>query len=334
MAVGIGATGRYLPPRVIDNVHVTARTHKSAEWVRERTGFEARRWADEATATSDLGYAAVADLLDTAPGALDEGLGAIIFATSTPDQPMPSTAAALQDQLKADGVPSFDIGAVCAGSLYALIVGAALAERPGTGPKVLVVAGDKYSPLLDVADPTTVSLFGDGAAAILLTPVPDGYGLLSSKLVAHGSRRGLVEVIGGGSRRPLTAERLAAGEHLFRMKGRAVRDYVLETVPGAIKETLDAAGVDVQDIDRWIPHQANLNLLRELAGELGADPDRFAMTPRFGNTGCASLPIALCESRRNRPFGNGELHCLFAVGGGMAAAVAVMRHWESEGTVS
>jgi acetoacetyl-CoA synthase len=324
MPIGITAVGAYLPPDVIDNATIAQWTGADPDWVVERTGYIERRYAPPGTATSDLAESAVRDLLTDLPLALSSVRG-VILATSTPDQPQPATAVALADRLNLDNIPAFDLNAVCAGWLYGLVVGAALAAQPGTGPDVLVVGADMYSRVMDRTDRATVALFGDGAGATLLSPVPDGFGLLSCDLVAHPKHRELVEIVGGGTRRPLTTASLAAGEDQFRMKGRLVREYVLDTLPRTIQAALDAAGLAVCDIDRFVFHQANLRLLADLAKALDADPTRVAMTPRYGNCGAASIPVALRETQRERPIQRGELLLFAGVGGGMTAGAAVVR---------
>lgn len=322
MPAGILAVGAHVPGRVIDNDTISEWTGAPPEWIEERTGITTRRYAAEDERTSDLAHQAVLDLVRTRPDALDD-LGAVIVATSTPDQPQPATAAYLQHGLGLSGVPAFDLNAVCSGFLYGLDVASALVER--TPRPVLMVAADKYSSIMARDDRRTVSLFGDGAGAVLVGPVPDGYGLRASRLMAHGEHRELVEVVGGGTRSPLTSDGLAAGEHLFRMRGRDVKQYAIDTLPVAIDDVLAQSGLTTADVDRFVFHQANPRLLEVLAKRLGIDVGRMPLTgPDFGNTGCASIPVTLRRSAAERPLERGERVLFASVGGGMTAGAAVL----------
>jgi 3-oxoacyl-[acyl-carrier-protein] synthase-3 len=324
VAVGILGIGSHVPDGIIGNATISEWTNTSPQWIVERTGILERRYADRGTTTSALGHAAVGDLVGRHPDALTD-LGAVIVATSTPDQPQPATAAILQRELGLSGVAAFDLNAVCSGFVYALTVGSALVGQPGWAPRVLVVAADLYSSIMDRTDRKTVSLFGDGAGAVLLGRVPDGFGLHASRLTAHGEHRELVEVVGGGTRRRLDADALAAGDDRFRMRGRDVRDYALRTLPEIVHDVLDDAGLGLDDIDRFVFHQANPKLLEDLAKALGIDLGRIPLTaPRYGNTGSASIPITLCHSHREQPLRRGERVLFAAVGGGMTAGAAVL----------
>lgn len=327
MGFGLLGLGGHVPPLVIDNRQVAQWTGAEESWIVERTGILERRYREPGTATSDLAVHAAREAL---AALADTGrLGVMVVATSTPDQPQPSTAAILQDKLGLTDIPAFDVNAVCSGFLYALAVAdsmltARLAE--GGGDHALVVGSDVYSSLMDRTDRRTASLFGDGAGAVLLGPVPDGYGVLGWRLAAHGEHRELVQVTAGGTRTPLDARSREAGEHLFRMRGREVRDYALGVLPKVIGEALDTAGVALADVDRFILHQANTRLVQACTRELGVDPDRVPLTaPQFGNTATASIPLTLRADNEQRPFRRGERLVLAGVGGGMTAGAVVVR---------
>ena len=328
MSFGFLGLGGYVPPLVIDNAQVAEWAGTDENWIVERTGILERRYREPGTATSDLALHAAREALAVLPDAEDR-LGLIIVATSTPDQPQPSTGAILQDKLGLSDIPAFDVNAVCSGFIYALAVAdsmlTARLARQG-GEYALVVGTDVYSSLMDRTDRRTVSLFGDGAGAVLLGPVPEGYGVLGWRLVTHGEHRGLVEVPAGGTRTPLDAESREAGGHLFRMQGREVRDYALRTMPKVVGEALDAAGIRLDEVDRFILHQANTRLVEACCRELGVDPDRVPLTaPQFGNTAAASIPLTLRAEHERRPFQRGELLVLAGVGGGMSAGAVVVR---------
>jgi acetoacetyl-CoA synthase len=324
MPVGIIRTGGYLPPGIVDNALVADWSGASSQWTSERTGIEERRYAAQGVATSDLATAAAIDAL----GADRSGwprIGTMVLATSTGDQPQPATAAITQDKLGLHGIPAFDVNAVCSGFLFALNVAQALVNQQNSDATALVIAADMYSRIMNRADRKTVALFGDGAGAALLTTVPEGYGIHAVRLVTDGDRSSLVGVPAGGTAKALDPQAWEAGEHLFTMDGRGVRDYVLTTLPKLVTDVLQESSLTLRDIDRVVFHQANTRLLELCVRELGIDPARVPMTaPRFGNTGAASIPITLHESHRHTPMRRGERVLLAGVGGGMTAGAAVM----------
>lgn len=325
MPIGILRLGAYVPPTVVNNASIAAWSDTTEQWVDERTGIATRRYADPGVATSDLAVAASLDLLSedrTTWPAID----AVIVATSTADQPQPATAAAVQHKL---GLPgggfAFDLNAVCSGFLFALAVAEGLLGHRLKDGAALVVAADMYSRIMNREDHKTVSLFGDGAGAALVGPVPDGFGLHASRLVTDGELRSIVQVPAGGTARRLDPQAYAVGGHLFRMDGRRVRDYVLTTLPKLVEEVLDEAGLALEDIDRVVFHQANTRLLEQCTRLLGLDPARVPLTaPRYGNTGAASIPVTLHDSHLRRPLQRGERILLAGVGGGMTAGAAVL----------
>ncbi|GAA0573306.1 beta-ketoacyl-ACP synthase III [Paractinoplanes ferrugineus] len=328
MGLGLLSLGGYVPPVVIDNAQIAGWTGVDESWIVARTGILERRYREPGTTTSDLALRAAREALAGHPEAADR-LGLIIVGTSTPDQPQPSTAAILQDKLGLPGMAAFDVNAVCCGFLYALAAAASMTPAGAAGQPAgyaLVVGADVYSTLMDRTDRRTVSLFGDGAGAALLGPVPDGYGILSWRLVANGEHRDLVEVVAGGTRQPMNAQAEEAGEHQFRMKGRPVLEYAMRTLPKVIGEALDAAGLRLDQVDRVILHQGNTRMVEECGRELGLDPSRVPLTaPHFGNTAAASIPLTLSSEHERRPFRRGEHVVLAGVGGGMTAGAFVMR---------
>jgi 3-oxoacyl-[acyl-carrier-protein] synthase-3 len=315
--------GVHVPATVVDNGRIGAWTGTPVDWIEERTGILGRRYADPGTTTSDLACAAVNSLFATQPD-MRARVDLMVLATSTPDQPQPATAAILQHKLGMSVLPAFDVNAVCSGFVYALATAEALLTSRG-GQAGLVVGADMYSTIMDRADRRTVSLFGDGAGAVLLGPVPDGYGVMATRLTTNGEYRELVQVIAGGTRERLSANAIAAGRDLFRMDGRGVRDYAMHAVPKVIDDALSAASLGVDDIDRVIMHQGNTRLVETLARELGVPMAKVPLTaPEYGNTGAASIPITLHRADTERPFRRGERVLLAAVGGGMTAAASVL----------
>ncbi|WP_433260093.1 3-oxoacyl-ACP synthase III family protein [Actinosynnema sp. CS-041913] len=319
MSIGIVGLGAHLPDRVVTNAEVAAWADTTEEWIHTVTGIEERRYAADDEATSDLAVAAARAALGSGPVAPP---AAILLATSTPDQPQPATASVVQRALGFAGVPSFDLNAVCSGFLYAVVVAEALL-RTGPGGTALVVGADKYSTIMNRRDRRTVSLFGDAAGAVVLGEVPAGYGIQASHLLTDGHHAELIEVRAGGTRLP-------AGDpddHLFRMNGFVVREYVLRTLPKAVHAVLDASGVRLDEVDRFVFHQANARLVETCAEELGVPPAKVPLTaPLLGNTAAASIPVTLAAAHRERPLRRGERIVLAAVGGGMSTG-AVLLTW-------
>lgn len=322
-SIGILGVGAYLPDRIVTNGDISAWTGVTEEWITRRTGIVQRRYAEPETTTSELAARAASAVLADHPG-VAEKLAGIIVATCTPDVPQPATAAILQHRLGLGRVPAFDVNAVCSGFLYSLaIADSMLRTRPGE--YLLVVGADKFSSIMDRTDRRTVTLFGDGAGAVLLGTVPDGYGIVASHLVSDGEYHHFVGVEAGGTRTPLDGRAQAAGEHLLRMDGRSVAEYAITTMRKCIEQTLDDGGLGPADVDRFVFHQANPRLLETLAGELHVPLERVVLTaPYYGNTAGSSIPVALDHTHRERPLARGERVLFAAVGGGMNAAATLL----------
>ncbi|MFC7896671.1 3-oxoacyl-ACP synthase III family protein [Streptomyces sp. NPDC057381] len=329
--LGILGTGSHLPERVVDNDTVGALADVSAEWIESRTGIVERRYAADHEAASDLAAeAAVRALADA--GARPEDVAWIIVATSTPDHPQPATAALLQHRLGAHRAAAFDVNAVCAGFVAALHTGARLLAADGDGAHgggrrlALVVGTEVYSRIIDPADRRTAPLFGDGAGAVVIGPVREGRGFLGTGLRTDGRLHELIGVHAGGSRQPASEKTVARGEHHFRMRGREVREFVERELPGAVAGTLAAFGVAAADVDHFVPHQANGEMLRGVVGSLGLTGARVHLpVDRHGNTGAASIPLALDHARRADGPRDGELVLLAGFGGGMTLGTVLLR---------
>ena len=268
-------------------------------WIEARTGIRERRWADAETATSDLAVAAARSALADA-GADASQPDLLIVATSTPDWPQPATAAAVHGGLgMRHNAGCFDLNAVCSGFVHALHSGLAMLAANEAWSSVLVVGADVYSRILDPADRATSVLFGDGAGAVLLQRPPAGLGAAcpgfrfesGTQFAGHEA----LIVPGGGSRSPLTAASLKAGEDRFQMIGREVRDY---GVPAFVAGVRAVAGEGSPGF--VVPHQSNLRMLEAAMADLGlAGEDWHTTLPWTGNTAAASIPIALDDARRS-----------------------------------
>ncbi|WP_045742324.1 MULTISPECIES: ketoacyl-ACP synthase III [Actinoplanes] len=325
VAVGILGTGSYLPERVVTNVDLrTLVPDADPEWVSRKTLIEARRFAAPHEATSDLATNAAKAALERA-GIAAADIDYLIVSTSTGDSPQPPTSNLVQQSIGADKAACFDVNAVCAGFVFALnIANGLVAANPGA--LVLVIASDIYSRILDFGDRRTSVLFGDGAGAAVVGSVADGHGIIDIDLSSKGEANDLIYVKGGGSRMPPTAETVAAGDHYFRMNGRGVRDFVAGAVPPALDELLRRNELKADDVEHFVPHQANGIMLQELVEAAGFQNAHTHLTlPWYGNVGSASIPVTLDDAARNGSLRDGQLVLLAGFGGGMSMGSCLLR---------
>ena len=317
----ITGTGSFLPPRRLSNqdlaLDLAAKgVETSHEWIVERTGIEARHFADAGVYSSDLALEASRHALQAA-GLEPSDIDLIIVATSTPDMVFPSTACILQNKLGANGCPAFDVQAVCSGFIYALTVADAMIKA-GAAKRALVVGSEVFSRILDFTDRTTCVLFGDGAGAVVLE-ASDTPGILASDLHADGKHVGILCVPGhvsGGQ---------VLGDPLLKMDGQAVFKLAVGLLDAAARAALSKAGVDATDIDWLIPHQANLRIMQSTAKKLKLPMDKVIITvDQHGNTSAASIPLALDAGVRSGRVKPGELILLEGVGGGFTWGAVIL----------
>ncbi|MFF1811009.1 3-oxoacyl-ACP synthase III family protein [Streptomyces sp. NPDC058251] len=325
MRVGILGTGSFLPKRTVGNQELAAATGVTPEWIERKTGILERRYAESEQAASDLAAEAGRRALENA-GVRPAELTWIIVATSTPDQPQPPTAAVVQRLLGADRAAAFDVNAVCAGFVVALRAGVCMALEDGRpGGRTLVIGSDVYSRVVDPSDRRTAPLFGDGAGAVVLGPVAEAGGFLGGSVATDSRLLDLIGIEAGGSRQPSSSDTLARGGHYFRMRGREVRDYVTRELPRAVHDLLTDLSVPPEEIRHFIPHQANGAMLTDLWGHLGLPNAHLHMpVTRHGNTGAASIPLALDHAHRSGRLEAGELVMLAGFGGGMTMGTSLI----------
>jgi 3-oxoacyl-[acyl-carrier-protein] synthase-3 len=324
-SVGILGTGSYVPERAVSNAELATFVRGAdPDWVSKKTLIESRRFAAPDEATSDLAAKAAVAALEKAQLSAD-WVDYLIVSTSTGDSPQPPTSALVQAQIGATRAACFDINVVCSGFVFGLALARSLVVT-NPGAIVLVVAADTYSRILDFDDRRTAALFGDGAGAAVVGAVPSGYGVLDVELVTRGDASNLIRVDAGGSRRPASAQTVADGGHWFKMDGRGVRDFVVEGVPPILGHLLKRAKLTAEEIDHFVPHQPNGNLLTELVelcGLQGAQTHRTL--EQYGNAGSASVPIGLDAANRSGALKDGDLVLLAGFGGGMAVGASVLR---------
>jgi 3-oxoacyl-[acyl-carrier-protein] synthase-3 len=320
--VSITGLGCYVPERVLTNDELAKLVETSDEWIQTRTGIRERRIAAPDEATSDLSYlAAVAALADA--GVEGSEIDLVIVATITADMLFPSTAAILAGRLGAGSAAAYDLSAGCTGFVYALTQGFG-AITAGLARRVLVVGADTLSRVVDWDDRATCVLFGDGAGAVVLEEVARG-GFHAFELGADGAGGMELFMPAGGSRRPASAETVAAREHYVKMNGREVYKFATRVLPSSAHAVLEVMGRSIGDIDLYVPHQANLRIIEHAAKKLGVEKERvFVNVDRYGNTSSASIPLALCEARDEGRLVDGTLVLMTGMGAGLTWGSSVI----------
>jgi 3-oxoacyl-[acyl-carrier-protein] synthase-3 len=303
-------TGSYLPANVVTNAMLAERVDTSDEWIVSRTGIHARHIADDNEKTSDLALKAAQAAI--ADAGIDAGeIDLIVLATTTPDMVFPSTACLLQEKLGIHGCPAFDVQAVCAGFMYALVT-ADNYIKSGMAKKALVVGAEIVSRILDWEDRRTCVLFGDGAGAVVLG-ASDTPGLEHACLAADGRYNKILNTpaqISGGK---------IQGLPFLNMDGPAVFKFAVKALSEIAATTLRQAGVSQDQVDWLVPHQANLRIIESTAKHLGLPMERVVVTlPEQGNTSAASIPLALDTAIRDGRIKHGQRVLLEGIGGGFA----------------
>jgi 3-oxoacyl-[acyl-carrier-protein] synthase III len=313
----IVGTGSYLPEKIVTNDDLARTLDTSDEWIRTRTGICSRHVAADGQLASDLALPAAQRALKAA-GVDAADVDLIIVATTTPDMIFPSTACILQAKLGAAGCPAFDVQAVCSGFVYALSI-ADLFIRAGKAKKVLVVGTEVYSRILDWTDRGTCVLFGDGAGAVMVV-ASDQPGIIESRLHADGRHRDMLCVPGsvnGGK---------VWGSPFVHMDGGAVFKFAVRVFEEGANEVLQAAGLQISDVDWFIPHQANIRIMEATARKLGLPQQKVIVTVHHhGNTSAASIPLALDEAVRDGRILDGQTLLLEGVGDGFTWGAALLR---------
>ncbi len=323
MKARITGTGSYAPSRIMTNEELERMVATSDEWIRERTGIRERHIAASGEACSDLAVQAGRRAL-AAAGIAASDLDMILVATCTGDYPLPATACLVQQQLGATKAAACDLAAACCGFVYALSVADAYVR---TGMRqVLVIGSEVMSAITDWTDRNTCILFGDGAGAAVVSASEDERGILSTHLRSDGSLCELIAVPGGGSRTPPSEKVVAERTHFIKMKGNETFKVAVRTLEEIARETLAANQLQVEDLDLYVPHQANVRILKAVMERLGLPLEKVMLNlERYGNTSAASIPIALDEAVRAGRVQDGSLVMLGAFGAGLTWASALIR---------
>jgi 3-oxoacyl-[acyl-carrier-protein] synthase III len=326
--VSITGIGANAPKRVMKNDELAQIVDTSDEWIVERTGIRERRVAAPEEALSDLARPAAEAALEQA-GLQASAVDLIVVATVTPDMFFPSTGAILADQLGAKDAAAYDLSAGCTGFVYAIAQAHGMVSS-GLVDHALVVGGDVLSKIVDWQDRSTCVLFGDGAGAVVLERVREG-GFLGFELGADGSGGPQLYMPAGGSRAPATAETVAGRQHFAKMNGREVFKFATRVLVDSAEKVLDECGVPVEEVDVYVPHQANVRIIDHARKKLGIPEERTVVNvDRFGNTSSGSIPLALGDAEDDGRLKEGEMVLMTGMGAGLTWGSALIE-WTANG---
>jgi 3-oxoacyl-[acyl-carrier-protein] synthase III len=318
-------TGSYLPEKILTNKDLENLVDTSDEWITSRTGMKERRIAKETEFTSDLGFEAAKKALKSAKMDAQE-IDLILVATLTPDYIFPSTACVIQAKLKATKAAAFDIQAACTGYIYALSMAKAFIES-GLYRNVLIIASEKLSSIVDYKDRNTCVLFGDGAAACVVSDAEEGFWIRNSCLGCDGEQTGILMMPAGGSRMPASLETVAQGLHTIKMDGKETFKHAVRRMEASSKECLDQAGMQEDQISWIVPHQANMRIIEAIAKRFKVPMERVYITiHKYGNTSASSVGIALDELLSEKKIAKGENLLLTAFGAGLTWGSSILTH--------
>jgi 3-oxoacyl-[acyl-carrier-protein] synthase-3 len=319
--VSITGLGSRVPDRIVTNEELAKHVDTSDEWILERTGIRERRMADPSEALSDLALPACREALAQA-GVEGKDVDLVIVATVTPDMMFPSTGAVLADQLDARSAAAYDLSAGCTGFVYALAQGYGMVAS-GLAARALVVGGDVLSRILDWDDRSTLVLFGDGAGAVVLEATPEP-GFIGFELGADGAGGENLWLPGSGSR--LFDE----SQKYVKMNGREVFRFATRILVQSAEDLLEKCEVSIDDVDLYIPHQANMRIIDHATRKLGVPSDRVVINvDRYGNTSSGSIPLALADAAADGRLQPGRLVLMTGMGAGLTWGSTLIR-WTKE----
>ncbi|APC47507.1 ketoacyl-ACP synthase III [Virgibacillus halodenitrificans] len=309
MNVGVLGTGHYLPTRVVTNKDMEKIVDTNDEWIRTRTGIEERRLAEDNVDSSDMAYHAAKGAIEES-GIAAEDIDMILVATVTPDTPFPSVACMIQDKLGAKNAAAMDISAACSGFMYGMITAKQFIETKAY-KHILVVGVDKLSKITNWEDRGTCVLLGDGAGAAVIGEVSEGKGILSFELGANGA---------GGK------ELYQNEDNHLVMNGREVYKFAVRQMPESTVNVIEEIGLNKEDVDYLIPHQANIRIMDAARERLGISEDKMAKTiKKYGNNSSASIPMALSEAVKDGKIKDNDLVVMVGFGGGLTWGAVALR---------
>jgi len=321
---GILGTGHSYPEGILTNADLAEIVETSDEWITTRTGIKQRRKAAPGEYTSLFAVRAARQAIERArldPSDID----LLLCATVTPDQILPSTGCIVQAELGANNAAAMDVVAACSGFLYGVSLASSMIKT-GQARHAVVVGAEILTQYVDYNDRQTCVLFGDGAGAAVLGPVESGRGILASKIRSDGRYEEQLFSPGGGTRRRPSAETLAAGDHFFKMRGNELFKVAVRSMAEISREVLETAGKKSDEIDLFIPHQANQRITEAVADRLNVDLSKvYSNIAVHGNTSSASIPIALDECVEAGRIKEGDLVLMASFGGGVTWGAVLMR---------
>jgi 3-oxoacyl-[acyl-carrier-protein] synthase-3 len=318
--IGITGLGTHVPERVFTNADLEQFVDTTDEWIVERTGIRERRFAAKEEALTDIAAPAARAALAEA-GADAASIDLIIVATVTPDMMFPTSSALLADQLGMPDAAAYDLLAGCTGFMYGIAQAYGMLAS-GLARRALVVGGDVLSKILDWSDRSTLVLFGDGAGAVVMEPVADG-GFLGFELGADGGGGENLWLPGSGSRY------FADPDKFVKMNGREVFKFATRVMVSSAEKILDECGLDVEEVDVYVPHQANKRIIDHAARKLGIPQEKTVVNvDRYGNTSSGSIPLALGDARADGRLRAGELVLMTGMGAGLTWGSALIEWTE------
>ena len=325
--VSITGIGANVPERVMTNEELSKLVDTTDEWIVVRTGIHERRIAREDEALSDMALPAARAALAHA-GVDPADIDLLIVATVTPDMAFPATAAILADELGARDAAAYDLSAGCTGFIYGIAQAYGMLAG-GVCRRALVVGGDVLSKIVDWSDRATCIVFGDGAGAVVMERVEQG-GFLGFELGADGSGGMQLYLPAGGSRTPTSAETVACQGHFVHMNGREVFKFATRVLVSSAEKLLDQLGLTVDDIDLYVPHQANIRIIKHAVERLGIPEEKVVVNvDRYGNTSSGSIPLALADAVRDRRVNKGDIVLMTGMGAGLTWGSGVLE-WTEE----
>ena len=323
-SVGIKGMGYYVPENVVTNFDLEKIVDTTDEWIRTRTGIEERRFASPDEATSDLSYKAALKAIEVAK--IDKNqIDMIIVATCTPDYIAQGTSCLVQNKLGLTSIPCLDVNAACSGFIYGMSMAYSLVKSK-IYKNILVVGAETLSRIIDMQDRNTCVLFGDGAGAVIIGEVEEGYGILGLSLGAEGEDDMILKVPAGGTRKPNNEETIKNRENFLIMKGKEVFKFAVTVFPKVTLDALEQSKLSVNDLSMIFPHQANERIIEAASKRIEFPLEKFYMNlNRFGNTSAASIAIALGEALEKGLVKKGDNIALTGFGAGLTYGSMVMK---------
>ena len=324
IGIKILSVGSYVPEKVLTNFDLEKMVETSDEWISTRTGIKERRIADKNECTSDLAYKAASKAIENAKISVDD-IDLIILATVSPDAPMPATACYLQKKLKAFNAVAFDISAACSGFIYGVTMAKAFISS-GMYKRVLLVGVETLSRITDWTDRNTCVLFGDGAGAMIFEASQQDNDVISTYLGTDGSHTDILNIPAGGSVMPTSAQTVEQRLNFVKMVGKEVFKVAVSKMALAVNKAQELAGLTDNDINLYIPHQANLRIIEAVAKKAGVTKEKvYINVHKYGNMSAATTIVALDEAFREGKIKKGDLVELVAFGAGLTWGACILK---------